>query len=358
MFDAVVAGAGPAGCAAAVGLARAGAKVALLVRKGSYGLKPGEIIDPTIRVTLAELGLENVFTEENSLALPGNVSIWSDDEPVEANGMKSPHGLGILVDRLAFEGVLQSAAQRLGVRIVSVAGEVRSTKTRKIWSVEYGRTTENIAAPILIQATGRGKGLVGRRQIMRMDGLVALLMYGRRSTAQMDQRLFIEAGTNGWWYAASLPDHQAVVAYMTDADLLPLGRDQKIKDFHRHLEATVLIAPFAGRLEETQPIVGFPSHSGISEDLHGPGWVKVGDAAATYDPLLGRGVPLAMAKGASIARLICASTDAAAAFDAYARAERLAFTTYRTDYMAVYARAAERFNSEFWKRRRPCAVCQ
>ena len=51
--DAVIVGAGPAGCAAAIGLARAGARVVLYHRKAAPGCRPGEIIEPTFRIALA-----------------------------------------------------------------------------------------------------------------------------------------------------------------------------------------------------------------------------------------------------------------------------------------------------------------
>lgn len=349
--DAVVVGAGPAGCAAAIGLARAGARVALYRRKGGRQCRPGEIIDPAIRVTLAELGLSGLLTETVSLALAGNLSIWDDEAAIEAEGMMNPHGLGALIDRLDFEERLISEARRSGVIVALATASMNAEMSGNRWHVTSAADASSVEADLLIQATGRGRGPCRGGDREFADNLVALLMYGCRASRPVDQRLLIEAVEDGWWYAAPLPDDRAVIAYMTDADLLPPTASARREKFVRCLGTSRLIAPFAEQMTMASAIVGFPASSGIQQTISGAGWVSIGDAAASYDPLLGRGVPVAMAKGAAIARLVSNGLDRAAALDAYADAERSAFADFRVSRRATYGRAGGRFNTEFWQRR-------
>ena len=92
---------------------------------------------------------------------------------------------------------------------------------------------------------------------------------------------------------------------------------------------------------------GFSADSSIRQTLSGPGWVALGEAAAAYDPLTGRGVALALTKGAALARLI-ASEDISAAIATYVAAEREMFAGYATERAHIYSQAAHRFTTPFW----------
>jgi flavin-dependent dehydrogenase len=336
---------------AAIGLARSGARVVLFQRKTMRSCRPGEIIEPTFRITLAELGLSQAFATVNSLALAGNVSLWDSEVAIEAEGMTNPFGLGALIDRTGFDEWIVSATRQSGVTVWHGVRLLGATMINDRWCLATSSPV-TVATPLVIQATGRGQGLLGPRERTLADRLVALLMYGERAPGPVDQRLLIEASKHGWWYAAPLPDNRAVVTFMTDADLLPSTPEGRTARFHAQLRTTGLIAPFAAQMLAVSPIVGFPANSGIRQIMHGRGWVSIGDAAATYDPLSGRGVPVALAKGAAIARLVSRGSDASRALQAYADAERSAFTDFRVTQRQTYRRAAARFNSEFWLRRR------
>jgi flavin-dependent dehydrogenase len=353
LADAVIIGTGPAGCAAAIGLARSGARVVMFHRKATLGCRPGEIIEPTFRITLAEIGLEKHFAAVRSLMLAGNVSVWDDETPVKVDGMTNPYGLGALIDRTGFEEWLMSAARRSGVLVLQTDGRLDAEAIDNRWRIGGAGNALSavVTAPLVIQATGRGKGLVGPRERKLVDRLVALLMYGSTPPGPKDQRLLIEAGHHGWWYAAPLPDNRAVVSFMTDVDLLPTTSEGRTNHFHAQLQSTQLIAPFAAHMQATLPNIGFPANSGIRKVIHGKGWVCIGDAAATYDPLSGRGVPVALAKGAAIARLMSNDGNTSRALEAYVDAERAAFADFRVSQRRTYRRASARFDSEFWQRR-------
>jgi flavin-dependent dehydrogenase len=350
--DAVIVGAGPAGCAAAIGLARSGGRVVLYRRKPGSRSKPGEILDPTARIALAEFGLDTEFDALNSLTLAGSVSLWDSDTPTEVDGVTSPYGYGVLIDRTKFEQWLVSEAVKAGVTVLTVDQGLRAETVGSTWRLasDAGAAPRHVVTPLILQATGRANGLVGPRKRDITDRLVALLMYGPAPTGLKDQRLLIEASEMGWWYAAPLPDARAVVVFMTDADLLPPTSTARAVYFRAHLRTTRLISAFAAQMPTSLPMVGFPANSGIRQVIHGHGWAFIGDAAATYDPLSGRGVALALTKGASIARLVSRSSMSGA-LGIYADAERATFADYCVDQRKTYHRAAVQFRSTFWARR-------
>lgn len=352
--DAAIIGCGPAGCAAAIRLAAAGGRVVLFDRVSDLARKPGEIIDPSIRVPLAELGLIDSFDALDSLALAGNVTVWDDEGPVESCGMFSPHGLGALIDRRNFEEMLRSAAIGMGVEVLHLTRHLVAERKGCLW--EFAGDFEpafHVRAPLVIEATGRASGVVNRGRRRTSDRLIALLAYGSTALEIRDQRLLIEACEAGWWYAAPLPGNCAVVAFMTDPDLLPSSSADRAAYVEHQLRRTSLISLFAAEIKgEPKRVFGCAASSGIREQIHGDNWIFVGDAASTYDPLLGKGIPLALAKGTSIARLVSGGSDLPRALSAYADAEHAAFADFLADQHRTYRRAAARFRTTFWERRR------
>jgi len=349
--DAVIVGGGPSGCAAALGLAQAGVQVALLER-GS-GRKPGAIVEPMIRLPLLELGLLESFEALNSLLLGGSLSLWDSEAPVEFHGIVNPYGHGALIDRQKFERWFTGAAAKAGVRIFATARPVAAETDNGRWRISgtaNGRILD-ISTPLIIEATGRGRGLLGNNSRDVKDRLVAFLTYGAIPPGSCDQRLIIEAGTNGWWYAAPLPNNKAVVAFMTDADIVPRSAVHRLQYVREQLTATIIVREFAEQLIEPEPLFGFPANSSLKRIINGKNWITIGDAAASYDPLSGRGVAVALAKGAAIARLLMTCSNRSRALDTYADAERAAFSDYVIDQSKIYRRGAKRFNSPFWHRR-------
>ncbi|MET4448510.1 flavin-dependent dehydrogenase [Bradyrhizobium sp. GM2.2] len=350
--DVAVVGAGPAGCAAAIGLARAGCDVVLYDRRRTFGIKPGEIIESRVRVSLTELGIDVAFDALNSLALAGNLSSWDEESIIESDGMVSPYGLGALIDRSSFEAWLISEAERAGVAAIRSERQLQADRSGNRWYLVDRQDSRCVVAPLVLQATGRANGPIGPSERIATDRLVALLMYGTVPSGVRAQNLLIEAGENGWWYAAPLPHSRAVVAFLTDADLLPRTWAAKKEYFRDQLDLTQLISAFAKALPPDLPLVGHPANSSLRQVMRGNGWACIGEAAASYDPLSGRGVPLALSKGAAMARLIVHGNNVSRAFEAYEHAERATFDDYCAQQRVTYRRAAPRFSSVFWTRRR------
>lgn len=349
--DAVIVGGGPAGCAAALGLARGGGQVVLLERGPSH--KPGEIIEPMIRLPLSELGLLESFEALNSLQLAGSLSIWDSDAPVEFHGVTNPYGHGALIDRHKFERWFIDAAVSAGVRVVGAARRVTAETHNGGWRISGASNGHvlDITAPMIIEATGRGRGLIGNGDRDIKDRLVGFLTYGATRPGSQDQRLIIEADRNGWWYAAPLPGNKAVVAFMTDTDLVPCSTAHRTQYVKEQLAATKIVREFAEQVIEPGRLFGFPANSSLRRVINGRNWITIGDAAATYDPLSGRGVAVALAKGAAIARLLTRCSDLSQALVGYAGAEQAAFSDYLIDQRKIYGRGARRFRSPFWYRR-------
>jgi flavin-dependent dehydrogenase len=354
-WDAVVVGGGAAGCAAALGFARSGARILLLERQPRPAFKPGEIIDPSVRQPLTELGLLERFPAQGSMTLAGRLVAWDDPSASETSGIVNPHGHGFVVDRARIEDWLINEASLAGVTVVRGVAALHAERAGTNWSVYWvakdGRNCA--AAPLLLEATGRGPGVLGTGRRRHLDRLIAFLAYVPAPPGILDQRLIIEAAPDGWWYGALLPGRRVVLAFLTDARELPASPSARRAQWDAGLAATTHIGTLvAGTNLEQQPIRGFPAGSSIRETISGRGWVAIGEAAAAYDPLSGQGFVAAMTKGIALARLVSQGTNMSGSIARYAAAEEEVFVQYTLDRRRIYGSAARRFDSSFWDRRR------
>ena len=343
--DVVVVGGGPAGCAAAIGLARSGAKVVLLERSLEVGFKPGEILEATIAYPLAELGLD--ASAITSLRMAGNVSVWGESEPVEHDVVLNPHGAGYLVDRAAMEEWLLEQAAVAGVEVHrGVRRADHDVSNRTVAWVDGAERSARTG--VVVDASGRGSGVVGSPTRSRVDALVGLLAYVDERNEAPDRRLYIEAAENGYWYSAPLPHRRTVIAFMSDADLLPTD-GARLDWFRASLGETQMTRSRVRSTKDVQKVVVCPAMSTHRMRVSAEGWVAVGDAASTYDPISGQGVACALTKGVAFSRLFARRGEDATA--EYAAAERAAFDDYLDLRQETYERGNRWPRSEFWRRR-------
>jgi flavin-dependent dehydrogenase len=357
-YTVLILGGGPAGCAAALTLARAGIRVAVVERSSYDGLRFGETLPPSIQPLMRRLGIWQAFVRDGHLPAPAIVSSWADPEPYDNDFIRNPYGNGWHLDRALFDRNLADAAQRAGATMF------RSTRVRSVarkstqgWQIqcECDGSKQTLATDILIDGTGRSAWLArlqGARRIIH-DRLVGVIGFGL-GLAVEDRRTIIEATPDGWWYSARLPQQKVVAAFMTDADLLPRGH----KAIRRYWLNQIQAAPMTGALC-AEPIGDLQVKVAGTVRLDrasGPGWLAIGDAAVAYDPLSSQGIYMAMESGWRGALAITASLQGnATAATEYAEWLAVAFAEYCQNYFHHYGRVTRWPDAVFWTRRRNAA---
>lgn len=354
--DVVVFGGGPAGCAAALTIARAGLKVMLCERSSYGGRRFGETLPPTAKPILCTLGLWDAFQADGHSAAPGIVSVWSDSRPQERHFIFNPYGNGWHLDRTRFDRTLSRCAERANV---SLQQNVRlrdcgRTSTGE-WRLQLmsGDGPRVVKTRYVVDATGRGSLFARRCHVRRVDfdKLVAIVGFATRH-AICDRRTRVESVAEGWWYSAVLPDDKCVWALMTDSDLLPPGRSQLTRYwFERHAEAS-LIRDLSASKDETLDLRVTRCNSAMLERCAGEGWIACGDAALSFDPLSSQGIVTALESGRRAAEAVVAALagDAAAA-DGYRQWIKSMFASYANDYFRHYRAVTRWPTSPFWRRR-------
>lgn len=343
--DAIVIGGGPAGAAAAIALAKAGAAVLVFERTRYDVERVGETLARVSGVWLRRLGVD--LTGVANLASPGVVSCWERPAPVATDLLFAPDGDGWHVDRRSLDAALAKAASKAGAMVRT---GLRVTVCRRVgdcWQVRAGDT--EYTTPWVIDAAGRSGHLNGRR--LRIDRMVAAVARLTEVT-HPDRRLAVEAVPDGWWYFAPLPNARGVAVWLTDADLLPGSPVVRSDAWHRRLAATSLIAPRTTGATIGQVRV-VTAGMAAAAAVVGDGWVATGDAALAPDPLSGAGVTAALTGGwhAGLAVHAALASDLSG-LTRYRDWTAGTLRTFLDERAAHYDRVRKWPAAPFWARRR------
>jgi 2-polyprenyl-6-methoxyphenol hydroxylase-like FAD-dependent oxidoreductase len=340
-------------------LARSG-RFAVVIEKSHYDqVRIGETLPPRARPLLINLGVWDQFLTDGHAPSPAVLSVWGQEELYENHFIFHPYGHGWHVNRLRFDRMLAQTAENAGACVCRGA---RMTTCRElgfqIWEVEYLLDGSHcrLQSSFLVHAMGRASLLDPRHGTRRIfyDRLVGLIGFfsGGTLKGEPDYQTLVEAVEDGWWYSAWLPQGQLVVAYMTDADLIPKGCGRALDHWQNWLEQ----APHThARLSDCVLETGlrfFAANSYRRDRSAGTHWLAVGDAATAFDPLSSQGICYALESGLRAARAIESSQQGGpTALEAYSLWTQRNFEKYLRTRSAVYGQERRWPSSTFWRRR-------
>lgn len=343
----LIAGGGVAGCATAIALAGHGFRTTILQHAPDSRAPFGETLAPTIRHPLTQLNLWHRFVEDGHHPSHGTYSAWGSPALYSNDFLFHPHGSGWHIDRPRFDRMLLQAAQDCGTAIV----HRRLTHLRKTgpgWHVTLDDAT-TLDIGIVVDATGRASAIARRLGARRVafDNLIASARFYHLPDGPADSFTLIESTPHGWWYSALLPRSRMVVASFTH----PTQREAIAAGPHTRARLD--------RARPASPPVTCAANSSCLHAAAGPGWLAVGDASSTWDPLSSQGIAQALRSALSAADAVAASCAGnPGAIPGYAESERAHFTRYLQVRSHYYCRETRWSGSPFWAQSRQLIPAQ
>lgn len=348
-------GAGPAGWAAAIDLARLGHSVVVVDKAVPTQSFRAESLPPVVASSLQKLGVWERFASARHLPAGGICCAWGQSGLYFNDFLLDPYHAGWHIDRREFDSLLGVVAQEAGVQICR--GQVFDGKrSRDQWCVIVRSESEQrlLRSKFLVLAHGRGVSPIQVSQRRRvLDQLVGVSAFFQPDTASpTDSYGLLEATATGWFYSAPCPGNKVAVTYYTDADLYARGKRRNPLFWSSELQLTCSTKERVQRVSAQNSLRVFSAFTSYRAAVAGDGWAFVGDAGFSIDPLSSLGVYFALESGqqaaAATSEFLLGHRTGLGALNEWSASRLIAVLKRRIQYY----REEERWKaSPFWKRR-------
>src|SRR5438445_3995024 len=324
-FDAVVVGAGPAGTAAAITMAKAGLQVALLER----GAKPGAknvmggilynyYLEQIVGEEWKQAPLERPIIEERRWLMTPEAAIGIDYKNLR--NRTHPHSYSVL--RARFDPWFAEQAEKAGAMVVpETVVERLIVKNGRVVGVGTGRGDDLYAeVTIVCEGIGLGTGLLEntvidgeplRRKLRPDEVAMAVKEIMQLDPGLIEERFNCESGEGCTveCFGDSTMGMSGFMFIYTNHDTLSVGGGALLSEVNKplrtpndlmeHFKQHPAVKPLlrgAETVEYLAHLIPEGGYRGIAK-VYGPGYLVCGDAAMLSNPVHREGSNLAMESG-------------------------------------------------------------
>lgn len=356
-YDVAIVGGGPAGIATAMALnSRHDLSVAVLEKSDYSNFRVGETLPPQGQSLLSHLGLWSGDDSGDRIPSAGIRSNWESETCGHLDFICNPFGTGWHLDRRSFDSGLARIAAKEGIDVLTRHAFIGQKKLksgchRALFSLDDGGQL-HVDAKVFVDATGRAAVVARSFGAKRhfIDRLVAICGVVESTTGSVTH---IEATEQGWWYAATLPDEQTMIVFLTDADVahrLQLGKSEHWWAALRTTKNINEFVPADARL--CIPVKVFAAQSVVLDASYGSVWLAAGDSAQAFDPLSSQGIYAACRSGIDAASCIGKMiTGDRQPLETRHQGLQAHFSAYLQTRELQYSKVRRWPQSQFWQRR-------
>lgn len=298
IYDVAIIGGGPAGCATAIALKKQGIEQILVAEAGSYQQpRIGESIPPDTRDLFAQLGIWEAFVQQHHEPCMGSQSSWGADALGYNDFLFNPKGTGWHLDRLRFDQFMAEQAKQSHIDFIPECPfkSIRHQAHNNSYELTF-KDGKTITCRFVVDASGRGAKVARRLGAQRKEADALLFVSAYiplseiTSTRKLNRMTYLEAVEYGWWYAARLPDEHMVFAAASTPQIIEAMQLQKETTWRDALLQTQHLSQLFAQPLSLPVLNSWLAPSALLDPPAGAGWLAVGDAASTFDPISSQGI--------------------------------------------------------------------
>ncbi len=351
-----VVGGGPAGLATALTLRSYSYDVTVIERTDYSRVCIGEHLPPAAITYLQQLqAFEQLFSDKHRFC-HGIRSAWSETYLTDSSYIFSPEGEGINLSRPEFDSSLAELARQRGAQVLTNSQIKKPTYEEEKWRMEVSTPAgvTSLNADFLVDASGRSAKvarMLGEKIIAydKLIGFVGFLAPSKNTNSNVEENLLLEAVEHGWWYTSHLKNGITVGAYMTDSDYV---LKHPFTVWKKCLSETIFIKERLRAFQLPDKVEVCSARSQLLNRSTGIGWLAVGDAAMSFDPLSSQGIFKGLKDGIQAAHAIHKYLNGHSAALKHLETDRYRVFRKYLQMRAKYYRMVTRWpSSPFWQRR-------
>jgi flavin-dependent dehydrogenase len=330
----------------------------------------GESLTPAVEPLFEFLGVAAEMAGAGFVRMPGHTFRWNGDERTSYFGVDPAGGdlLGYQVWRERFDAILLARAHALGAQAflrTSAVGPLLDAHgaVTGLQVTDPDGVPRSIGARLTIDATGV-RGLLAMRLALRMRDpsprSLAIWGYWRGAgdpPGRDAPNTYVESFADGWiWTVRVTPELRNVTVMVDLAAERPRLRSEGLPAFYAGaIAATTATRRFLERAALATRLRTCDASWFRGRAAGGAGYLVIGDAASTIDPLTSQGVRKALSSGmhaAVVANTILREPELAATALAFGQAEEERIYGVFRDAAVRSLLAEERWRERpFWRRR-------
>jgi flavin-dependent dehydrogenase len=287
--------------------------------------------------------LSSFFSSWGSAEIDGrSFTFWQTDE-------------GLVLDRMSFDEWLLDSAESIGVTVLRGCKVTGGKWNSGEWIIEalIEGQHQTLNAGFVVEAIGSRTRSAVQPDLRRFftDTLVCLSIELSERMSE-PERVMVESCEVGWWYTVQLPNAKRIVCLFTDGDTIEpsLPHPEWLNSL---LKKTSHIRRLVDEFSNDAKVHICDARTSIRTVLWRAGWISVGDAAWSLDPLSGAGIQRAINDGINAALVISRSltTGRSDQLRAYAVSQVDSFRKSLATQRLYYSFEPRWRNAPFWRRR-------
>jgi flavin-dependent dehydrogenase len=346
-----VLGGGPAGAVIARRLAELRHDT-ILIQRVSPEIHPRtESLAPSALSILDFLGVRRFIDPAIFLSEHHALIRWHSHKTQAKRFGRTP---SVLVDRARFDSLLRKAAAGVGARLIAASRVHSPTRIPSGgWLVSLQAPNEPTSVTARFFVDARGKRRRRRTNFGSPTTAAMSAAWAVRGRSMAETRL--EALADAWCWGSPTPSGGYAATVFTDSSRLA-GRDRDgIAQLYRGLLSCAKLLGNLVQGDMTQPVCVRDATSGISDELIGMDFIKVGEAAFSIDPLSSQGIQCALVSAvqgsAAVHTILSRADDASAAIEFYPERQQKAAAHASFNATRLYRTAIGSGDHPFWTRR-------